>query len=235
MKDGPNIVNIAALVGDHARTSMLTALLAGQALTATELAAEANITKQTASSHLARLLDAGLISVTRQGRHKYFKLAAPDVAQLLESLMGIAQRTGATRVRPGPRDPELRKARVCYDHLAGDFGVEIYDAFVAQKFIKLTETNDEAAEVLGLTAKGRKFCEDLGIDYQATSKSRRPLCRPCLDWSARRYHIAGFLGVGILNFCYQKNWARRIEGSRVVKFNPRGERALHDAFHLRNL
>lgn len=232
MKDGPNIVNIAALVGDHARTSMLTALLAGEALTATELATEANITKQTASSHLAKLLDAGLISVAHQGRHKYFRLAAPDVAQLLESLMGIAQRTGATRVRPGPRDPELRKGRVCYDHLAGDLGVKIYDAFLAQKLIKLTDTNDEVGAVMELTVKGHEFCDDLGIDYQVNPKSRRPLCRPCLDWSARRYHIAGFLGVGILNLCYREKWAKRIEGSRVVKFSPRGESLLREAFNL---
>lgn len=232
MKDGPNIVNIAALVGDHTRTAMLTALLAGEALTATELATEANITKQTASSHLAKLLDAGLVSVVNQGRHKYFNLAAPDVAQLLENLMGIAERTGATRIRPGPRDPEMRKARVCYDHLAGDIGVAIYGVFLAQKFIKLTDTNDKMGSVMDLTINGRRFCDDLGIDYQVNPKSRRPLCRPCLDWSVRRYHIAGFLGVGILNLCYQKKWARRIEGSRVVKFSPRGEHSLREAFSL---
>ena len=140
----PNIVNIAALVGDHARSSMLTALMTGEALTATELATEANITKQTASSHLAKLKDAGLIEVASQGRHRYFRLAAEDVAQLLENLMGIAQRTGATRIRPGPRDPELRKARVCYDHLAGDIGVKICEAFHRQKYVRVIDIDGKA-------------------------------------------------------------------------------------------
>src|SRR5258706_16001820 len=127
MKDGPNIVGIAALIGDHARAEVLTALLAGQALTATELAAVAGVTKQTVSTHLAKLLEAQLLAVEAQGRHRYFRLADRDVADLLESLMGVAYRTGALRVRASPREPALRKARVCYDHLAGELGVLIFD------------------------------------------------------------------------------------------------------------
>src|SRR5215510_1009680 len=123
MKDGPSIVGIAALIGDHARAEILTALMAGQALTATELAQVAGITKQTVSTHLGKLLDAQLLGVEVQGRHKYFRLAERDVAELLESLMGVAQRAGAVRVRTGPREPAMRKARVCYDHLAGELGV----------------------------------------------------------------------------------------------------------------
>ena len=122
MKEGPNIVRIAALLGDRARAEMLTALLGGQALTASELSHVAEVTKQTASAHLARLVDAGLLAVESQGRHRYFRLADDDVAELLESLMGVAYRTGALRLRTSPREPALRKARVCYDHLAGDLG-----------------------------------------------------------------------------------------------------------------
>src|SRR6266481_5162444 len=122
MKDGPNIVGIASLIGDHARAEILTALTAGQALTATELAGVAGVTKQTISAHLAKLLDARLIVVESQGRHRYFRLADHDVARLLESLMGVAFRTGATRLIAGPHESELRKARVCYDHLAGELG-----------------------------------------------------------------------------------------------------------------
>ena len=128
MKDGPNIVGIAALIGDHARAEVLTALMADRALTATELAAGAGVTKQTISAHLAKLVAAGLVAVESQGRHRYFRLADRDVAHLIESLMGVAFRTGAVRVRASPREPALRKARVCYDHLAGEVGVRIYES-----------------------------------------------------------------------------------------------------------
>src|SRR6476469_10589801 len=117
MKDGPDIVKIAALIGDHARAEVLTALMGGRALTATELAQTANVTKQTISSHLAKLVDAGLLAVEAQGRHRYFRLADDDVAHLLESLMGVASRAGSLRLRSSPREPALRRARVCYDHL----------------------------------------------------------------------------------------------------------------------
>lgn len=230
MHDGPNIVRIATLIGDHARAAMLTALMRGEALTATELATEANVTKQTASSHLAQLVDAGLISVQAQGRHRYFQLSAPDIGTLLEGLMGVAERTGAKRVRPGPRDPALRKARVCYDHLAGKLAVHTYDALLRQELVRLSRSH--SADTLTLTQKGRVFFEDLGFDVEGFSKSRRPVCRPCLDWSARRHHLAGTLGKALLEHCYARRWARRIEGTRVVTFTPYGERALRAAFAL---
>jgi len=136
MKDGPNIVGIAALIGDHARAEVLTALLADRALTATELAAVAGVTKQTVSAHLAKLVGAKLVAVKQQGRHRYFRLADADVAQLLESLMGVAFRTGAVRVRSSPREPALRQARVCYDHLAGEVGVRIYESLVRKRALR---------------------------------------------------------------------------------------------------
>src|SRR6185369_4554107 len=135
MKDGPNIVGIAALIGDHARADILTSLMAGGALTATELANVAGVTKQTVSTHVAKLTDAGLIAVEKQGRHRYFRLADRDVADLLESLMGVAYRTGALRTRSSPREPALRKARVCYDHLAGDLGVLVYDGMIERRHL----------------------------------------------------------------------------------------------------
>src|SRR5438046_3971719 len=133
MKDGPNIVGIAALVADHARAEVLTALLADRALTATELAEVAGVTKQTISAHLAKLVEAKLVAVESQGRHRYFRLADRDVAQLLESLMGVAFRTGALRARASPREPALRKARICYDHLAGEIGVRIYESLLKRR------------------------------------------------------------------------------------------------------
>ena len=216
MKDGPNIVGIAALIGERARADILTALMGGQALIATELAQVAGVTKQTASAHLAKLLGAGLLAVESQGRHRYFRLADRDVAQLLESLMGVAFRVGALRLRSSPREPALRKARVCYDHLAGDLGVLAYDGMQERRQLRAGE----------LTANGRAFCAELGIDLDALASQRRPLCRPCLDWSVRRHHLAGALGAALLERYLALGWARRAKGSRVVSFSPRGEQAL---------
>ena len=226
MKDGPSIVRIAALIGDHARAEILTALMTGQALTAIELAAVAGVTKQTISSHVAKLLDAKLISVTRQGRHRYFRLADDDVAHLLESLMGVAYRTGAVRVRSSPREPALRKARVCYDHLAGELGVLIFDSLKKQRLLKSVEDKPE------LTQRGQQYCQEFGINIQALARERRPLCRACLDWSARRYHLAGALGAAVLRRCLDLRWARREKGSRVVSFSATGEKALREQFGI---
>lgn len=224
MSDGPSIVRIAALVGDTARAEMLTALMGGQALTATELAQVANLTKQTVSAHLAKLVGAGLLAVESQGRHRYFRLAAPDVAELLESLMGVAQRAGAMRLRTGPREPALRKARVCYDHLAGDLGVMVFDGLIGKRLLRA-----EGAQ-LALTKTGAELFRRLGVEVEALGDSRRPLCRPCLDWSARRHHLAGALGAALLGRCLELGWARRVRGSRVVAFSPQGERALRARF-----
>jgi DNA-binding transcriptional ArsR family regulator len=214
MKDGPNIVGIAALIGDRARADILTALLGGQALTATELAGVAEVTKQTASAHLSRLVEARLVAVTPQGRHRYFRLADDDVARLLESLMGVAYRTGALRLRSSPREPALRKARVCYDHLAGDLGVLAFDAFEKRRWLR----HDESG--LRLSVSGERFCRGLGVELGTT---RRPTCRVCLDWSARRNHLAGQVGKALLDRCYALDWAKRRRGTRIVDFSARGE------------
>jgi DNA-binding transcriptional ArsR family regulator len=226
MKDGPNIVRIAALIGDHARAEILTALMTGQALTATELTQVAGVTKQTVSAHLGKLLDAQLLAVEVQGRHRYFRLADRDVAHLLESLMGVAYRVGAVRVRSSPREPALRKARVCYDHLAGELGVLVFDSLEQRRYLR---TGGEAPE---LTGPGRKFCAELGIDLEALARQRRPLCRTCLDWSMRRHHLAGSVGAALLARCLDLGWARRAQDSRVVSFSPTGEKALRARFSL---
>ena len=219
MKDGPHISAVAGLIGDRARSEMLTALLGGQALTATELASVADVTKQTASAHLARLVAGNLVAVQRQGRHAYFRLAHDDVAHLLESLMGVAFRSGALRLRLGPQEPALRKARVCYDHLAGDLAVQVFDVFRKRRWI----AHDESG--LTLTTGGVAFCRDHGIDVDG-ARGRRPLCRVCLDWSERRDHLAGYVGAQLLGHCYDKGWAKRRRGTRIVDFTPRGEKEL---------
>jgi len=224
MQDGPSIVRIASLLGDPARAGVMSALMGGQALTATELAHVAGVTKQTISGHLSKLVDARLLAVEAQGRHRYFRLAAADVAELLETLAGVASRVGALPLQPGPRDPALRKARVCYDHLAGELGVMVYDGLVARRMIRAVDDG------WTVTSRGEESLAAMGLDMAALREERRPLCRPCLDWSARRHHLAGALGAALLQRCLDAGWARRVRGSRVIAFSPQGERALRARF-----
>jgi len=219
MRDGPNIANIAALIGDQARAEVLNVLMSGMALTATELADAAGVTRQTISTHLAKLREAGLLAVEAQGRHRYFRIADADVAQLLESMMGIAFGTGSVRVRSSPREPALRKARVCYDHLAGELGVLVYERLASRGAFALD------AGGVALTDTGRALVAQLGID-PLPSATRRPLCRHCLDWSERRHHLAGALGTALLDRFQQLGWARRVPQSRVLAFSADGEAAL---------
>jgi DNA-binding transcriptional ArsR family regulator len=221
MKAGPDIAMVASLVGDPARANMLTALMTGRALTATELAYQAGITPQTASSHLGKLENGGLIEQERQGRHRYYRLADSDVAGVLEGLAGLAARAGHMRVRTGPKDPALRRARVCYDHLAGDLGVQMLDSLKRQKLVRQTKQD------IALTAEGRHFMADaLQIDASTLLHPRRPVCKACLDWSERRHHLAGTLGAALMTRFTELKWAARdpAPGSRVVNFSRTGER-----------
>ncbi|MCO4094809.1 MAG: helix-turn-helix transcriptional regulator [Acidovorax sp.] len=220
MKDGPHIARIAALIGDSARAEVLTALMADRALTATELADIAGVTKQTISAHLAKLLDAGLLAVESQGRHRYFRLADHDVAQLLESLMNVAVRAGAVRLRNSPREPALRRARVCYDHLAGEVGVQLHEALLRQGYLHATDNG------LAVTRAGAEWFAHQGIDTAVVARQRRMLCRPCLDWSERRHHLGGALGAALLQRLLERGWARREKDSRVLHFSAEGELAL---------
>lgn len=224
MKEGPDIARIAALIGDPARANMLTALMSGKALTASELAGEAGVTLQTASAHLSKLDEGGLLRQRRQGRHKYFSLASDDVALVLEGLMGLAARSGHLRSRTGPRDPALRRARVCYNHLAGDLGIQLYDSLVARRFLVADPDGPRLSEA------GRAFVEDFGIDLDRLASRKAPLCRECLDWSERRSHLAGSLGRAFLARMEEAGWARRTAGTRAVLFSPAGEAAFAAAF-----
>ena len=217
MKEGPDISAIGALVGDPARANILTALMSGQALTATELAAECGVTPQTASSHLSKLEKGGLLRQRKQGRHRYFTLSGDDVGHLLENMMGLAASRGHLRVRTGPKDPELRKARVCYNHLAGEYGVQMLDSFSAKGFVKIQKDG------IDLPPGGRQFVSGFGIDLPALESLRRPLCKPCLDWSARRSHLAGALGSAMLARIVELEWAQKQEGTRAVRFSRKGE------------
>lgn len=218
---GPDIAVVAALVGDPARANILTALMTGRALTASELAQEAAVTPQTASFHLGRLEAGGLIEPEKQGRHRYYRLTGPDVAAVLEGLEGLAARAGHLRVRTGPKEPALRRARICYDHLAGDLGVQMLDAMTRKKLIRHHRT------AIALTPEGERFVvQKLQIDLTRITRTRRPLCKACLDWSARRHHLAGTLGAAILTRFAELKWTARdsAAGSRVINFTSIGEK-----------
>lgn len=224
MKEGPDIAHIAALIGDPARANMLTALMSGKALTVSELAEEAGVTIQTASSHLSKLDGGGLLRPRKQGRHKYFALASEEVAHVLEGLMGLAAGSGHLRKRTGPRDAELRQARVCYNHLAGDMGTQMFDSLLARGHLVLK------GEELELTETGAAFATELEIDVDGLRKARAPVCRECLDWSERRSHLAGSLGRAFLSRFEELSWAKRDQKTRVVTFSPNGAEAFKRLF-----
>ena len=216
MKDGPDFTLIASLLGDPARANIVSALMVGQALTAGELAREAGVSPQTASSHLARLAQGGLVIERRAGRHRYYALSGADIGHAVEQLTDVASRLGHTRTRPGPKDPALRYARVCYDHLAGELGVKVFEGLVEKRLLVLHDG------VPALTRKGTQFMEDLGLDAAALAKERRGLCRLCLDWSERRYHLAGALGASLFTHFAVMGWLARSRTTRVVRVTPSG-------------
>lgn len=224
MREGPDIARIASLVGDPARANMLSALMNGGALTASELALEANVGLPTASSHLSKLIDGGLLTVASQGRHRYYALAGTEVAAMIEAISGVAANVGPQRARPGPRDAAMREARVCYDHLAGDRAVAMLDGFLERGLLR--RKGDEIT--LGKSAP--TYFAAHGIDTAAFVGQRRPVCRACLDWSVRRSHLAGALGAAILDKILAEKWARREAEGRAVVFSPKGKIAFAEAF-----
>lgn len=224
MKEGPDVAQVATLIGDPARANMLTALMSGKALTVTELAEEAGVTIQTASSHLSKLNAGGLLRPRKQGRHKYFSLANDEVAHVLEGLMGLAAGAGHLRKRTGPKDAQLREARVCYNHLAGAMGTRMFDSLMAQGHLVVQGGH------LALTESGAKFATDFGIELDELRKARAPLCRECLDWSARRSHLAGSLGRAFLARFEEQGWATRNQKTRVVSFSTPGVEAFSRLF-----
>ena len=221
------VAEIGALLGDTARAKMLSALMAGEALTASELAFQAGVTPQTASGHLAKLSELGLLSLQRQGRHRYFRLASPLVAQMIEGIMAVASVQGPPRHRGRSRiDDELRLARTCYDHLAGRLGVALADALAAQGRVELS---DEGGTV---TEEGTRFFAELGVDLVAVEAQRRSFARPCLDWSERRPHLAGALGAALTDRFFEKGYIARKADTRAVTITAAGRRILRERFAI---
>jgi Helix-turn-helix domain len=207
---------------------MLAALMDGRTLTASELAYVSGVTPQTASGHLGKLNDAGLLTLEKQGRRRYFRLASPLVGHMLEGLMVVAQ-DGPARQRNLWRGGEtLRHARTCYDHMAGRIAVSIADRLVQRSFILLDEDGGY------LTDAGRSFFDEIGIDFRRESK-RRVFCRPCLDWSERRPHLAGAVGAAILRHAFDQNWVERIQDSRALAVTLAGGTGFARAFDIEAL
>lgn len=223
-----NMVEVAALVGDTARATMLAALMSGQALTASELAALARITRPTASGHLGKLTAARLICITQKRRNRYYRIASPLVARMLESIKAVAALEMPARYQPrSAQDDALRFARTCYDHLAGRLGIAIADALVAKNYVVLSEEGGE------VTAAGARFLVKFGAQLDAKSVRRRIFCRSCLDWSERRYHLAGFVGAQICRRLMELGWLTRQRGTRALRVTPAGRRGLHEVFGIR--
>jgi DNA-binding transcriptional ArsR family regulator len=232
-----SFAEIASLAGDPARAGMLHALMDGRALTASELALVAGVTAQTASGHLARMVAAGLLSVEQQGRHRYHRLATASIAAMLESIMQVAAelQPPRRRLQTGPRDASLRAARTCYDHLAGQLGVALTDGLISLGHIELTS---DAGVV---TESGTRFFAKIGLELSQGQalKSGRMLCRPCLDWSERRPHLAGVLGASLCRHSFERGWVRRNDNKdlgktalakRAVVITPQGQQIFREQF-----
>lgn len=220
------VAEVAALVGDPARANMLCALLGGRALTASELAYSARITPQTASGHLGKLTEAKLLALVKQGRHRYYRLAGPRVGRMLESLMDVAS-MAPPRYRPLSRlEKKWRRARTCYDHLAGQLGVGIAEQLCAHGHLVL---GDEGGDI---TESGGKLLSKLGVDLDRARVGRRVFCRPCLDWTERKPHLGGALGAAFAERCFELGWVEHMRDSRGLNITQKGERALLENFGL---
>lgn len=208
------VAAIAAAMADPSRVKMLCALMDGRAWTATELSAVADVAPSTASGHLARLVEGRLIGCLSQGRHRYYRLAGHEVAELVEQMMGLSWSRVAPPETTAP--PSMREARTCYDHLAGRVAVQIYDFMQAEGWLE--------ADGSALTPYGREQFLKLSIPLRA--HPRRKACCACLDWSERRFHLGGEVGAALLIHLENKGWIKRVEGYREVVVTASGKEAI---------
>ncbi|HEV2099960.1 MAG TPA: metalloregulator ArsR/SmtB family transcription factor [Stellaceae bacterium] len=224
MTNGPYIAEIATLVGDPARANMLSALMDGREASAGELAYAAHVTPQTASAHLAKPVDARLLSGQRRGRNRYFRIASPEIARMIEGIMAVAV-SRAPRYRPAwMRDDALRSARTCYDHLAERLGVALAGSLAGRGFLALDSDGGE------VTQDGARFFEGFGLDLAGAAGKRRRFCRPCLDWSEQRLHLGGAVGAALAQRCFALRWIERIKDSRAVAITPQGREGFRASF-----
>ena len=220
------LAEVASLLGDPGRAGMVSALWDGTARPAGELARIAAVTPATASSHLARLVAGGVLRVEPRGRHRYFRLASPQVAQALEALATLLPPHLANN-GAGETVPPLRRARLCYDHLAGALGVAVSDALVERRLLSLE------ADAYALLPAGRRWFAMFGVEVAALERGRRPLLRSCIDWTERREHLGGALGAALATDLLERDWLRRERSSRALLVTSAGRRGLRNAFGLR--
>jgi DNA-binding transcriptional ArsR family regulator len=226
MSESPNVAALAAPLADPARARMVGLLMDGRARTVTELGTATGLGKASASEHATLLVEAGFLRAERQGRYKYLSLASPAVAGLIEAMMAVASQTPVRGPEPGPRDPALREARLCYNHLAGGLGVRLYQSLSSRGFLV------HAPGGLDLTVEGRTFCLEFGLSDRDLAPTRAPLCRDCLDWSERQSHLGGRLGRLFLQRMESQGWLRRRDGTRALTVTPKGRRSFGLAFPL---
>lgn len=227
MESAAHIARAAALLGDPARAAMLWLLIDGRARPAGELAFAANVSAQSASGHLSKLVEAELLLVETQGRHRYYRLAGHAVAQALESLAALSPRP-APRPLPASRGaPEaMRYARTCYDHLAGELAVSLLEQSESKGLLARRDKHFE------LTAKGEQAFARLGLNLDAVRRSKRQFACGCLDWSERRFHLGGALGAALLAELVERRWLLKVQKSRVLQLTPLGRQGIQKAFGI---
>lgn len=217
----PNVAIIASLVSEPSRAAILTVLLDGRFHTAGELAYAAGIKPQTASFHLAKMVDANVVHVDKQGRHRYYGIRDQEVAHTMESLLTIAPPLKVKSFKQSTEDKALRYARTCYDHIAGNVGVQLADSL---------KNSGILSEEFIVTEKGIQFFQSFQVDLHQIKKKRRSFCHKCLDWSERRHHIGGALGNALLERFLELNWVERIPKTRAIKITPKGRQGFKETF-----
>ncbi|WP_166921777.1 ArsR/SmtB family transcription factor [Flavobacterium poyangense] len=218
-------IKIASLIGDPTRAAIMWSLLDGKAFTATELSITANTSPQNISMHLAKLLDAGLLYVEKQGRHKYYRFSNKEVAYAIEAMASLVPPVTVQKKNSEKHSP-IKHCRTCYDHLAGKIGVAVAESLLEQNII----LNSDAK--LEVSSKGVKWFSDFGIDIDEVKKQRRIFLKPCLDWSERKNHIAGSLGALLLDKMLADDWLRRTKDSRAIQITGKGEKELLRYFKI---
>ena len=226
MFEDADIAAVGALLADRARASMLEALLSGEATTAGELAFQAGVSRSGASAHLRRLREGGLVTEEVAGRNRLFRLASPELAEALEALARVAPTRAASGLREAETMRALKRARTCYDHLAGELGVAVTEALVRRRILRAGDGD------FSLTTAGSAWFGDLGVDVDSARASRRSFARGCLDWSERRLHLAGSLGAALADAFFGHGWLRRLPGGRAVALTDAGEAWLRDELEL---
>jgi DNA-binding transcriptional ArsR family regulator len=245
MRGDADIASVARLAADPGRARILLALADGRALPASVLADEAGVAPSTTSAHLGKLIDGGMLSVERHGRHRYFRLTGTDIAEMIEALARISPSTTVRSLRQGTKAQAIRFARTCYDHLAGRLGTDLMAALIAREVLTggngALEPRDDGQDRLAapgfdldyqLTSTGLHALSAFGIDFDALPR-RRPLIRYCVDWSEQRHHLAGALGAALADRLFELDWLRRARGSRAVRVTETGYTGLGETFGLR--